>query len=730
MSKRLADLRPSQLEEDDSRILSLVTGLTPRGVSRRLNGAHGNSLMSSIFGAEWPVDADTLGPLTVATAMKANLVDEISDATGLTRATVRARLARVEGKKMLLANLFPELSVDGEDDEEEDEEEEVDDDAEEEHDGTDGELERAGGQQRFLDPEAGFSVTELVGAIRVAALRGARPLLRWLARRMNISTQSLSGKVRSADGRKLLSTLLAERWPVRVAGPSRAMLGELTAVTVHRAPPLLRWAADVAGLDPGELARRLRSADTTAKLSGLVPELSEDGGAEADEEQDEEENDEGGTESDQPFASARRFLDESSSFTVTELVGDIRAVSLRRAPALVEWLAARTELSERVLRSRFKKAHGRTLLRTILTDVWPLRVTGPSRVMLADLTTGAVCLSPSLLRWVADVAGVGVGDARQRVEAAHGNTRLARALPELVSGNEAEEGGEEEDDEEAEEPNRPPSRAPRAKHISVAPPSTRKRIVSGRYELHGRIGSGHFGTVWEAMRIEHPQNRVVLKVARRAEAGRLREEMLIANRLRHPNICTYLDYGSDPSFGEYLVMDHCGKSLQDILSAGNPLEVEQAIEVVRQAADGLEFAHSRGVLHHDIKPGNILIEARKSDAWDVRVGDFGVSVKGRTGQNTLGAHTVFGTEPVGWTDAYASPELLRGEKAGKRSDQYALGLVFCSMLEGDVFERRYKARTFGRLSSRQNAAVARALSSDAQDRFDSCTAFAAALARR
>ena len=184
----------------------------------------------------------------------------------------------------------------------------------------------------------------------------------------------------------------------------------------------------------GELARRLRSADTTAKLSGLVPELSEDGGAEADEEQDEEENDEGETRSEQPFASARRFLDESSSFTVTETVGDIRAVSLRRAPALVEWLAARTELSERVLRSRFKKAHGRTLLRTILTDVWPLRVTGPSGVMLADLTTGAVCLSPSLLRWVADVAGVGVGDARQRVEAAHGNTRLARALPQLCVG--------------------------------------------------------------------------------------------------------------------------------------------------------------------------------------------------------------------------------------------------------------------------------------------------------
>lgn len=149
---------------------------------------------------------------------------------------------------------------------------------------------------------------------------------------------------------------------------------------------------------------------------------------------------------------------------------------------------------------------------------------------------------------------------------------------------------------------------------------------------------------------------------------------------------------------------------------------------MRQAAAGLDYAHSKGVIHQDVKPGNVLID-KKSKPWEVRLGDFGIAVQGRAGKNTVGDYTVIATAPVAYTRAYAAPEQLRGEKARKATDQYGLALVLCSMLEGHVFKRKYDRRNFHRLNARQNAAIERALRDDPGDRFASCAAFVAALGK-
>jgi tRNA A-37 threonylcarbamoyl transferase component Bud32 len=549
MVERLADVRVSMLDARGERLLASITGLSARKVSSRLTGAHGNTRAGSLFENEWPQDVAGLGGVTAAAARDANLEDELVAATELSLRTVRSRLNNVHGKS-LLANVFPEL----EDEEEEGEEEDQDDDKEGEEAGDADAVARRGGQQRFLDPGAEFSVTELVGAIPVAALRRARPLLRWLAPRAGLSTRVLSARARAVNGRTLFSTLLADAWPVRVAGPSRSMLAELAAATVARAPSLLRWVADVADLEPKDVVRRLDTADATTKMSRVVPELIDDGGDEADD--------------------GRDKTDDS----------------------------------------------------------------GP-----------------------------------------------------------------------------PPS-------------SRRKRTVGRRYELLRRLGEGGFGVAWEAKRLEHPRKLVVLKTSTDPARGRLREEMGIAFELRHQNICTYLDYGLDPGVGTYIVMDHGGTSLERIIENEHELALGVALEVVRQAAAGLDYAHSKGVIHQDVKPGNVLVDT-KTNAWEVRLADFGIAVQGRTGKNTVGNTTVFATAPIAYTHAHAAPEQLRGEKAKRKTDQYALALVLCSMLEGRVFKRRYKPRDFNRLSPRQNAAVARALRDHPDERFETCAAFAVALGR-
>jgi serine/threonine-protein kinase len=127
-----------------------------------------------------------------------------------------------------------------------------------------------------------------------------------------------------------------------------------------------------------------------------------------------------------------------------------------------------------------------------------------------------------------------------------------------------------------------------------------------------------------------------------------------------------------------------------------------------------------------VKPGNILVE-ESGRTWEVRVGDFGIALRGAGAKNTKGKYTIIATHPVGYSASYAAPEQRANRPARKASDQYSLALVFCSMLEGRVFSSRFEPRRFARLTKPQNDALLRALAESPDARFDSCREFVSAL---
>jgi serine/threonine protein kinase, bacterial len=130
-----------------------------------------------------------------------------------------------------------------------------------------------------------------------------------------------------------------------------------------------------------------------------------------------------------------------------------------------------------------------------------------------------------------------------------------------------------------------------------------------------------------------------------------------------------------------------------------------------------------------VKPGNILVKKDRQH-WKVRVTDFGIAVTGTITTNTAGQHTILATRGIGYSRGYAAPEQRAGESPRRGTDQYALALVFCSMLEGHIFTERYRLRPFPNLTGAQNDALAKALSLEPEDRFSSCAEFVAALGGR
>jgi serine/threonine-protein kinase len=201
----------------------------------------------------------------------------------------------------------------------------------------------------------------------------------------------------------------------------------------------------------------------------------------------------------------------------------------------------------------------------------------------------------------------------------------------------------------------------------------------GRFEIKSVLGQGAMGVVYLA---DDPQigRLVAIKTVRPGMARdetaieieeRLRKEARLAGRLQHPNIVTIYDVGrhGDDSFIAMEYVD--GKSLTRYLVAPDDLPLGAKIAIIRQTADALAHAHERGVLHRDIKPGNILI-ARDGR---VKVTDFGI---GRFTSATTSDLTRTG-QMIG-SPAYMSPEQVRGEKLDGRSDLFSLGVVLYELL--------------------------------------------------
>jgi serine/threonine protein kinase len=223
---------------------------------------------------------------------------------------------------------------------------------------------------------------------------------------------------------------------------------------------------------------------------------------------------------------------------------------------------------------------------------------------------------------------------------------------------------------------------------------TERDAIVGRYRIERRLGVGGMSTVQLAFD-ERLERYVAIKLLAEHLAddptfvSRFRREALSAARLVHPNIVQVFDFGFDERQRQhFIVMEHVpGYSCAELLRDHGRMEVEQAIDVVTQACRGLDYAHRNGVVHRDVKPGNLLV----SDSDVVKLADFGIARA--TDQSSI---TQVGS--VLGTAAYLAPEQARGEEAGPRADLYSLGVVTYQLLTGRL---PYEANSLSELALRQ-----------------------------
>lgn len=221
----------------------------------------------------------------------------------------------------------------------------------------------------------------------------------------------------------------------------------------------------------------------------------------------------------------------------------------------------------------------------------------------------------------------------------------------------------------------------------------RGRVLASRYRIEEVIGRGGMGAVYRATD-ERLGRAVAVKVitavatdpaARERVRARFRREAAAAARLpHHPNVVPVYDYGTDEELGlDYIVMELLrGEDLASRLQRSGPPPLELALRTLQQAARGVNVGHRLGVIHRDVKPGNIfMVDDGDADDLQVRVLDFGIA-KIMAEEDTETALTHDGRAPL--SPAYASPEQLRGEgHLTPASDVFALGAVGYQLLTGE-----------------------------------------------
>ena len=220
------------------------------------------------------------------------------------------------------------------------------------------------------------------------------------------------------------------------------------------------------------------------------------------------------------------------------------------------------------------------------------------------------------------------------------------------------------------------------------------QTIAGRYRIEGRLGVGGMSTVHLAFDQRLERNVAIKLLAEHlAEdptfVSRFRREALSAARLVHPNIVQVFDFGFDErQHQHFIVMEHvAGQSCAELLRDEGHLEVQRAVDYLSQSCKGLEYAHRNGVIHRDVKPGNLLV----SDSGVVKLADFGIA-------RAVDQSSITQVGSVLGTAAYLAPEQARGEEAGPRSDIYSLGVVAYQLLSGRL---PYEAVSLSELTLKQ-----------------------------
>ncbi len=210
--------------------------------------------------------------------------------------------------------------------------------------------------------------------------------------------------------------------------------------------------------------------------------------------------------------------------------------------------------------------------------------------------------------------------------------------------------------------------------------SDREQVVlNGRYELKRRVGRGGMAEVYLArdLLLERP---VAIKILFPEFAtdpsfvARFRREAQSAAKLTHPNIVGVYDWGKERGT-YYIVMEFVdGQTVSELLRADGPIPASQAARIAADVAGALGYAHQKGVVHRDVKPGNVLI----AKDGEVKVADFGIAraMTATSEENLTQTGSVMGTA------TYFSPEQAQGKPVDPRSDLYSLGVVLYEMASG------------------------------------------------
>ncbi|MGA2600828.1 MAG: serine/threonine-protein kinase [Bryobacteraceae bacterium] len=229
-------------------------------------------------------------------------------------------------------------------------------------------------------------------------------------------------------------------------------------------------------------------------------------------------------------------------------------------------------------------------------------------------------------------------------------------------------------------------------------------IVASRYRIIALLGKGGMGEVYRADDLTLGQ-QVALKFlpaplsSSSESVNRFRNEVRVARQVSHPNVCRVYDVGEIDGH-LFLSMEYVdGEDLASLLRRIGRLPADKAIEIARRLCAGLAAAHEKGVLHRDLKPGNVMLDGR----GHVLLTDFGLAAL---------AGEISGNEIRSGTPAYMAPEQLAGKEVTVRSDIYSLGLVLYEIFTG---KRPFEATTLEELTRLQSQATPVSLSTLVRD---------------
>ncbi len=222
--------------------------------------------------------------------------------------------------------------------------------------------------------------------------------------------------------------------------------------------------------------------------------------------------------------------------------------------------------------------------------------------------------------------------------------------------------------------------------------------LSGRYQTGDRLGSGGMSNVYKATDLILERTVAVKVLAEHLSdderfVARFRREALAVAKLIHPNIVQVYDTGVDEG-RHYIVMEYVeGRSGAQILQRNGAVEPETAAEIGIQACAGLDYAHRRGIIHRDVKPGNLMVVGGPVGGGEmtVKLTDFGIA-------RAIEQTRITQVGSVVGTAAYLAPEQVRGEEATPATDVYALGVVLYQFLTGRL---PYEGSSLAELAVRQ-----------------------------